>query len=232
MSQIEALLLSRDFPYLQPYFYNHPWALRCALGRGRTAAEYAQSARERAEEIYRILFPQGADAVIFNYWIYDRSYSGDPGADDPGLSDETRRRLLEQNIRQEAEQLRFLDAMQSRYRHAVIPDLPTYDPGPEKDCWRSRIFCWRDHRSFHEPGLLDRQLKDEPGNLDVSLVSFENECVLSVYDHRGCDVVFADPERFAAFYPRLEPFFLDYDRVEMARRLRSATTAHSQMNGE
>ncbi len=218
MSQIESLLLSRDFPYLQPYFYKHPWALRCELGRGRTTAEFEQSARTRAEEIYRILFPQGADAVIFNYWIYDRSYSGEPGADDPGLSDEARRWLLEQNIRQEAEQLRFLDAMQSRYRHAVIRDLPTYDDGPEKDCRRSRIFCWRDHRSFHELGLLDRQLTDEPAPLDVGLVSFANECVLSVYDIRGCDVVFASHEKLAEFYPRLESFFLDYDRGEMARR--------------
>ena len=219
MSQIESLLLSRDYPYLQPWFYKHPWALRCQLGRGRTAAVFVQSAGTRAEDIYRILFPQGADAVIFNYWIYDRSYSGEPGADDPGLSDEARRWLLEQNIRQEAEQLRFLDAMQSRYRHAVIRDLPTYDEGPDKDCWRSRIFCWRDHRSFDERSLLERQLKDEPAPLDVGLVSFENECVLSVYDVRGCDVVFATHEKLAEFYPRLEPFFLDYDRPEMERRL-------------
>lgn len=217
MSQIERLLLSQDFPYLQPYFYKHPWALRCELGRGRTAAEFEQSARARAEAVYRVLFPNGADAVIFNYWIYDRSYSGDPGADDPGLSDEARRWLLEQKIRQEAEQLRFLDAMQSRYRHTVIRDLPTYDEGPEKDCWRSRIFCWRDHRSFDELSLLNRQLKDEPAPLDVSLVSFENECILSVYDLRGCDVVFADPEHYLSFYPRLEPWFLDYDRAAMER---------------
>ena len=221
-SKIEDLILSHDFPYLQPYFYNHPWALRCELGRGKTPEDFARTARERAEAIYRILFPTPADAVIFSYWIYDRSFTGDPGTDHPAFSDEARRWLLETQIRQEAEQLRFLDAMQSRYRHAVIRDLPTYDDGPDKDCWRSRIVCWRDHRSFDELGLLDRQLRDEPAPLDIGLVSFANECIFSVYDDRGCDIVFAVPEKLREFYPRLKPYFLAYDAEEMARRAAAA----------
>ena len=44
--------------------------------------------------------------------------------------------------------------------------------------------------------------------------------MFSVCDDRGCDVVVADPDRFRAFYPLPEPFFLDYDRAEMARRYR------------
>ena len=27
--KVEELILSRDFDYLQPYFYNNPYALRC-----------------------------------------------------------------------------------------------------------------------------------------------------------------------------------------------------------
>ena len=217
-SKIEQLLLSRDFPYLQPYFYDNPWALRCRLGRGRTPEEFAQAARERAEAIRRILFPEPADALIFSYWIYDRSFSGDPGTDHPAFSDEARRWLLETQLRQEAEQLRFLDAMQSRYRHTVIRDLPVYDEGPEPDTRRHRVVCYRDAWGFDESGLLQRQLVDEPLPLEIGLVSFANECILSVYDDRGCDVVFACHEKLAEFYPRLEPYFLDYDREEMARR--------------
>ncbi len=220
MSEIERLLLSREYPYLQPYFYNHPHALRCELGRGRGPEEFAETARARAEAIWRILFPEGADAVIFNYWMYDRSFTGDPAQDHPALSDEARTWLLETQIREEAEQLRFLDAMQSCYRHVVVRDLPTYeDDGPERDVWRNRIVCYPGARGFDDLGLLHRQLVDEPLPLDVSLVSFRNECILSVYDARGCDIVFADHASMMRFYARLQPFFLAYDAAEMARRV-------------
>ena len=222
MSQIEELILSRDFPYLQPYFYNHPWALRCELGRGKTPEDFARTTRERAEAIYRILFPTPADAVIFSYGIYDRSFTGDPGTDHPAFSDEARRWFIETQIREEANQLRFLEAMQSRYRHAVVRDLPVYDEGPERDHWRHRIVCWPDAWGFDDLGLLQRQLKDEPEPLEISLVSFANECILSVYDHRGCDIVFADHASMMRFYYRLEPFFLAYDAEEMARRAAAA----------
>lgn len=222
MSQIERLILSRDFPYLQPYFYNHPHALRCELGRGRTPEEYAETALARAEAIYRILFPTPADALIFSYWIYDRSFTGDPGTDNPAFSDEARRWYLETQIKQEAEQLRFLDAMQSKYRHAVVRDLPTYDDGPDKDSWRHRIVCWPDAWGFDDLGLLRRQLVDEPLPLEISLVSFANECILSVYDDRGCDVVFADHASMMRHYPRLQPYFLAYDAEEMKKRLEGA----------
>ena len=218
MSKIETLILSHDFPYMQPYFYNHPYALRCELGRGRTPEECAQTARERAEAIYRILFPASADALIFSYWIYDRSFTGDPGTDHPAFSDEARRWYLETQIKQEAEQLRFLDAMQSRYRHAVVRDLPTYDDSPEPDHWRHRIVCWPDAWGFDDLGLLQKQLVDEPLPLEISLVSFQNECILSVYDDRGCDIVFADHASMMQHYARLQPFFLAYDAEEMARR--------------
>ena len=222
MSEIEKLLLSRDFPYLQPWFYNHPWALRCELGGGKSRSTFRRKAWARLREIYGILFPEPADAVIFNYWMYDRSWAGGPGEDDPDLTPESRDRLLKAALRAEAEKLRFLDAMQRRYRHAVIRDLPVYeDPGEERDVWRNRIVCYADERGFDDLALLRRQLtEEEDTGLDIGLVSFSNECVLSVYDDRGCDVVFADPAKLREFYPKLEPYFLAYDVEEMARRLR------------
>ena len=76
-SKVEELILSRDFDYLQPYFYNNPYALRCELGIGDTTEEYMRQARLRANAIYDILFTHGADAIIFNYWINDWSESGE-----------------------------------------------------------------------------------------------------------------------------------------------------------
>ena len=221
-SKIEQLILSHDFPYLQPYFHNHPYALRCELGRGRTPKEFAKTARERAEAIYRIIFPTSTDAVIFSYWICDRSFTGDPGTDHPAFTDEARRWLLETQIRQEANQLRFLDAMQSRCRHAVVRNLPVYDDGPERDHWLHRIVCWPDAWGFDDLGLLERQLVDEPEPLEISMVSFAHECILSVYDHRGCDIVFADHAHMMRFYGQLQPYFLAYDAEEMARRAAAA----------
>ena len=52
----------------------------------------------------------------------------------------------------------------------------------------------------------------------VGFVSFENECILSIYDDRGCDIVFATHEKLREFYPLLKPYFLTYDAEEMARR--------------
>ena len=77
MSKVEEQILSRDFDYLQPYFYNNPYALRCELGIGDTTEAYMSQARQRANAIYDILFPHGADAIIFNYWINDWSDSGE-----------------------------------------------------------------------------------------------------------------------------------------------------------
>ena len=65
MSSIEKLICSKDFDYLQPYFYNNPYALRCELGTGK-GQEYMKNAYERALAIYNILFKGGLDAVFFN----------------------------------------------------------------------------------------------------------------------------------------------------------------------
>lgn len=80
-STIEKLILDQSFDYLQPYFYSNPYALRCELGIGNTTEEYMKNARERAASIYHILFPQKADAILFNYWMYDWSDTGDAEKD-------------------------------------------------------------------------------------------------------------------------------------------------------
>ena len=46
MSKIEQLISSREFSYLQPYFYNNPYALRCELGTG-DEHQYMANAKKR-----------------------------------------------------------------------------------------------------------------------------------------------------------------------------------------
>ena len=216
-SKIETLILDRSFDYLQPYFYSNPYALRCELGVGKTKTEYGKAARERAEKIYRILFPQKADAILFNYWIYDWSDSGEAEekryAGDPG-------RITEDLVRRESRALRFLSDCMMRYRHVSVKGLKTYDDPADPDApRRNRIVCYADDVGFDDLTLIEGQIKDE-NNSEVSLVSFANECILSVYDDRGCDVVFASYEKMRDFYPLLQPFFLPYDLNEMEDRLR------------
>lgn len=218
-SKVESLLLRPDFDYLQPYFYSNPYALRCELGMGKGRA-YLRNARRRAKEIYRILFPHGADAIAFNDYVYDWTDSGEAWVDTGGVG-HSLRQFLRFNVQEKKRALRFLLESQAKYRHAAVKNLRTYcdpdDPDYE-NIRRSRVICYADGRGFDDLKLLRRQIDSEL-NSEVSLVSFENECILSVYDDRGCDIVFADPAKFRAFYPLLEPYFLSYDLEEMRRRL-------------
>ena len=83
-----------------------------------------------------------------------------------------------------------------------------------------RVVCYSDGRGFDTNDIIDRQIGETFGH-DISFVSFENECILSIYDSRGCDIVFATQEKMKEFYHTLEPYFLDYDRAEMERRFNS-----------
>ncbi len=219
-SKIEALILDRSFDYLQPYFYNNPFALRCELGIGETREEYMKQARERAAEIYKILFSKKADAIVFNQWIYDWSDSGCAERLDHDLGVCDLNELIDRRVNAEARALRFLLENMMNYRHVSVKGLNTYEPD-DPDVRRNRIVCYADGEGFNDLELIEMQIADE-NNSEVGLVSFENECILSVYDDRGCDIVFATREKMREFYDRLKPFFLKYDREEMARRFEEA----------
>jgi len=215
-SIVEQMICSRDFPYLQPYFYNHPYALRCELGMGDTHEEYMANAKRRALEIYRILFPTGADAMMFNHWLYHYCDSGD--AEQKQLeADESMDEAIEYRLKCEADRLRFLLEQQFKYRHITVRDLETYD-GPcfDEHEKRNRVVCYSDGIGFDYERLIAREIEWEGHG--VSFVSFENECIFSVYDDRGCDIVFMTHEKLREFYPQLQPYFLPYDTEEMEKR--------------
>lgn len=220
-STIEKLILDQSFDYLQPYFYSNPYALRCELGIGNTTEEYMKNARERAASIYHILFPQKADAILFNYWMYDWSDTGDAEKDLFDSNSEDISRIIDLRLCAEMRSLRFLSEMMMNYRHVSVKDLKTYDDPTDADAGltrRNRIVCYADGVGFDDLDLIEKQIKDD-NNSDVSLVSFQNECIFSVYDDRGCDIVFSTYEKMREYYPLLKPFFLPYDVEEMEKRL-------------
>lgn len=218
MSLAEERICSREFSYLHPYFYNHPYGLRCELGQGDAHEAYMATALRRALELYDILFPKGADAICFNYWLQDDCDSGPAEQDD---CDETMEENLAHALEVEAKKYRFLRENQFRYRHVTVRNLPTYDETGDPDCElirRNRVVCFSDGRGFDYETLLRNEIFWE--GHEVSFISFENECIFSVYDDRGCDIVFMTREKLREFYHKIEPYFLDYDREEMERRFR------------
>ena len=218
MSLAEERICSREFSYLQPYFYNHPYGLRCELGQGDAHEAYMATALRRALELYDILFPKGADAICFNYWLQDDCDSGPAEQDD---CDETMEENLAHALEVEAKKYRFLRENQFRYRHVTVRNLPTYDEPGDPDCElirRNRVVCFSDGKGFDYETLLRNEIFWE--GHEVSFLSFENECIFSVYDDRGCDIVFMTQEKLREFYHKIEPYFLDYDREEMERRFR------------
>lgn len=218
-SIVEEMICSKDFSYLNPYFYHNPYALRCELGIGNTDEEYWDNAEQRAMDIYRILFPRGADAIIFNYWLYDYCDSGEAESLQFDANDDMEG-IIENRIQSEAEQLRFLSNYQLKYRHFTVRDLATYDEPSDFDYGRhrrNRVVCYSDGVGFDYRNLIFSQIHGIHAH-DVGFVSFENECIFSIYDDRGCDIVFMTHNKLKEFYHKIQPFFLEYDVEEMKRR--------------
>lgn len=218
-SIVEKKICSNDFQYLQPYFYNNPYALRCELGIGDTSEEYMENAKRRATEIYHILFPNGADAIFFNHWLYDYCDSGD--AEKRAYdSDSDPEGIIENRLEFEREKLRFLSYYQLNYRHVTVRNLDTYDDPDDIDFsrrQRNRIVCFSDSIEFDYQHLINQEIEAVNGH-EVSFVSFEHECIFSIYDDRGCDIVFMTHDKMKEFYNELQPYFLEYDVEEMAKR--------------
>lgn len=215
MSIVEERICSPEFSYLHPYFYSNPFALRCELGVGDES--YLDNACRRALEIYHILFPDGADAICFNYWVQDNCDSG-PAEEESCEPGENMESSVAWRLERDMKYLRFLLENQFRYRHVTIRNLPTYDePGDElyDTQRRNRVICYSDGKGFDYETLIREEICWE--GHEVSFVSFEHECIFSIYDDRGCDVVFMTRDKLREFYPKLEPYFLDFDREEMEK---------------
>lgn len=220
-SIVEERICDREFSYLHPYFYNNPYALRCELGIGDSNEVYMANAIHRATEIYHILFPHGADAIIFNYWVSDYCDTGDAEANSYGADLD----IIGSRIKYEMNKLRFLSEYQHKYRHFTVRDLATYDEPDDPDYGvnrRNRVICYSDGIGFDYMDIIQRQVS-EIGSHDISFVSFEHECIYSIYDDRGCDIVFMTHDKLKELYHKIEPYFLEYDAEEMRRRLNKLT---------
>lgn len=202
-SKIEEMITDASFLYRQPWFYNYPFALRCELGIGNSRGVYLKNAKKRAYEIFDILFQKSPDAIFFDYYIEDLSL----GEGEIYVKNTTR---------YSAENIKFLAKHINHYEHAVVRNIEPDEDARGFHIQKNRIICYVDEKYPYKNRIVKNlSWKDRT----VHFVSFENECILSIYDNRGCDIVFATKEKMRAFYSKLEPYFLAYDLEEMQKRI-------------
>ncbi|MBR2971058.1 MAG: DUF3885 domain-containing protein [Clostridia bacterium] len=198
-SKIEKMVSDTSFSYKQPWFYNHSFALRCELGIGDSKRVYLKNAKKRAFEIFDILFQNPPDAIFFDHYVEDLS-----------LLDEIN---INNTIGYFKKDIRFLAQHINKYEKTVIFNIPLDED--EDSVQKNRIICYTDAKYPYKKRAIENF---HGGARTVHFVSFENECILSIYDDRGCDIVFATREKMREFYDKLKPYFLEYDAEEMSKR--------------
>lgn len=120
----------------------------------------------------------------------------------------------------ERDKLKFSLGYQKKYEHKVVRDVPIDEDDRDDICRRNRICCYPDDK-FNAIEALNAQI-DEQKNPTIHLVSFVNNCIFTVYDDRGCDIVFYDKSNFVKFCPLLKKYFLEYDLELMEQRYKDS----------
>jgi hypothetical protein len=202
-SKIMSMLLDKNFSYLPPYFYNNAYALRCELGVGESRREYIKNAYKRAEEIYGILFPEPPEAFFFDYCVDDFS----------AWEDMHVKNIVDTQKRE----LGFLARCYEKYEHTAVFGVPMDD---DADCVReNRIVCFLDGDEKKKPLKKWIDMQFAWTQRRISLVSCKNDFIFTIYDDRGCDIVFAEKEKMREYFPKLEKYLLAYDLEEMKKRM-------------
>lgn len=209
VQNIEKMILNRDFNFAPPYFYNNDLALRCELGIGDTDEEYINNAKERAAEIFDILFANGVDMFFFHDLISDWDFDMDTVV------------YIRPYVSMVKNSLEFSLGYQKRFEHKIVRDIPLDEDDCENDVVRKNRVCCYPDKKFNAIDTINAQINKQ-NNPTIHLVSFSNNCIFTVYDDRGCDIVFYDKGNFLKFYPLLQKYFLEYDLTLMKQRFDNA----------
>ena len=191
MSNIIEQLTDSEFLYLQPWFYNNKLALRCELGIGED--DYMENAFSRAIQIANVLFVnRKIDVAFFHQYFDSDGYVQVAGDFTLKIAEKVN---LNKNL---LIAVGDIDDDISAVIRCISYDI---DFTTLESILKSQIYC--------------------QVNPLVSFVSLENQCIFSVYDDRGCDIVFFSNEKYKEFYIKLEKYFLDYDREKMKETFES-----------
>ena len=185
MNTMREKIIDPTFDYSQPWFYRNKLALRCELGIGQ-GKEYFDNASKRAMKIANILFEnKKIDAAFYVEYFIDGKACE---VGNFGIN-------INEVINLDMDVLHSIDLIDEDID--TVKRYISYDV----DC-----------------AVLERIIKNQIENQYsplVSFVSFDNQFIFSVYDDRGCDIVFFSEDKYKEFYDKLEPYFLDYDRNTM-----------------
>ena len=186
MSKVIEQIQDSAFLYEQPWFYNNKLALRCELGIG-DGKEYMKNAVCRAVQIANVLFEnKKIDAAFYHRYFYN----------DGSVCDAV-------DFTLNADKIVELDK-------SLFSDSAEFD---EDLTAINRYISYNIDFSTLE-SILKSQIECQINPL-VSFVSIDNDFIFSVYDDRGCDIVFFSVAKYKEFYLKLEKYFLDYDREKM-----------------
>ena len=186
MSNVIEQIHNSSFLYDQPWFYNNKLVLRCELGIG-DGKEYMKNSVCRSIQIANVLFEnKKIDAAFYHLYYYKDGYVFD--TTNFILNDDKIVELEKNLLRDSAEFDEDLTAINRHISYNI--DFSTLE------------------------SVLKSQIECQINPL-VSFVSIDNDCIFSVYDDRGCDIVFFSVAKYKEFYLKLEKYFLDYDREKM-----------------
>ena len=192
MSNIRKQILDGSFLYLQPWFYNNKLSFRCELGIGE-GKEYMDNAFHRAISIANILFANKTIDAAFYHQYFDND----------GRTYDANALILKIDKIVELDRYSLIQLEEIDDDIAAVKRYISYNI--DFDTLES---------------ILKSQIECQINPL-INFVSFDNEFVFSVYDDRGCDIVFFNNDKFKEFYSRLEPYFLEYDREKMKETFES-----------
>ncbi len=207
---IKDNIMSADFLYEQPFFYNNDLAYRCELGQG-SGHTYMKNAQKRALDLFNILFPDKVDAFFFHHYYCDYDTNSNDSECD-----------FYRNIKKgEEDRLAFSLTLQKRYAHRKVR---LQGVELEEDILGiNRIICYAPPQSDCKK-YIKSQIKNQRNSL-LHFVNYDLNCILSIYDDRGCDIVFYDKNNYLKMYDTLHPYFLEYDMPLMEERVKKAKNA-------
>lgn len=200
-------LMDAQFGYERPWFYSNALALRCDLGRSR----FRRESYKRALKIFKELFGSGVDFVFIDHFVYDISrdwqnvefISESLGTDDNRVA-------------------KILFGLQG-FPHATVEDIPVDKATYSEDLLKvNRCIAKTTGQKLDYKKYIKYNLSGE--SPEVHFVSLENDCIYSIYDNRGADIVFFSKDRYKKFFSILQPYLSAYDLEEMKNRLEQRQT--------
>ena len=200
MSIVKEKIEDINFLYQQPWFYNNELSLRCELGIGDETV-YLENAVNRALDILSILFK---DDIIDCVFLDEYTIEDDINDNVIFVNDEVDQTDINEYFNFD----KTIDLNITNNNNELYENVVSI----------KRHFTYNIDKTKIEI-IIKKQILNEAHV--YHFVSFKNNFIYSIYDDRGCDIVFFDEEKYKKFYLKLKKYFLDYDREGMKNTLDS-----------